>query len=302
MRLRSPGRLAQKTVQVILWIMVTIIYNLYLHPLRKYPGPLLARATGWWYIYHLCNGTQGKAFLKAHHKYGDVVRVGPNDLDYTDPQAWNDIYGHRSGHEEKENSKDKREIIQESPERDIIVATRHEHSFLRRLIAHGFSDKALREQQPTIHMYIDQLIQGVRLRAEKGSVVDLADWYSFLMFDIIGHLVYSESFESLQGEQYHPWVHMIETYVTAAAFIFSAQRLGILGSLFWKLVPKKFRSSRPAHHELVHQKLLRRLETTPTYTDLSTRMIEAYEKGELSVADLSVNTRVLVTAGENDLK
>lgn len=30
---------------------------------------------------------------KLHDKYGDVVRVAPNELSYTNPDAWQEIYG-----------------------------------------------------------------------------------------------------------------------------------------------------------------------------------------------------------------
>ncbi|KAF7194721.1 Cytochrome P450 monooxygenase, partial [Pseudocercospora fuligena] len=273
---------------------IEAFYNLYLHPLRKYPGPLLARATGLWYIYHLCNGSLTQATSDAHTKYGKIIRVGPRDLDYTDPRAWSDIYGHLGA---SENAKDSRELIFESDEVDIVGAPRMKHSALRRLLAHGFSDKALRDQQPVIQLYVDQLIQKFRAHASEGKAVNVTDWYSFVLFDITGHLVYGESFDCCQSERNHPWVQMLKDYVVAAAFIFAVQRIGFATSSFWQMVPAKYRKSRPKHHELVHLKLLRRLETKPEYSDLSQNMINAYEAGQLSLEDLTVNARVLVIAG-----
>lgn len=47
-------------------------------------------------------------WLKSlHEKYGDVVRISPDRLSYINPEAWRDIYGHRTaGH--KANPKDSR--------------------------------------------------------------------------------------------------------------------------------------------------------------------------------------------------
>jgi hypothetical protein len=35
-----------------------------------------------------------------HEKYGDVVRLAPDDLSFATKQAWKDIYMHRPGHKE----------------------------------------------------------------------------------------------------------------------------------------------------------------------------------------------------------
>lgn len=34
--------------------------------------------------------------LDIHHKYGDVVRIAPNELSFYSPQSYQDIYGHVS--------------------------------------------------------------------------------------------------------------------------------------------------------------------------------------------------------------
>jgi hypothetical protein len=64
-----------------------MLYNLFFHPLRKYPGPLLARATRWTWSYYLFQGTLEVYIGKAHDKYGDVVRVAPDELSYITGQA-----------------------------------------------------------------------------------------------------------------------------------------------------------------------------------------------------------------------
>ena len=40
-------------------------------------------------------GTLVHQLRDFHAKYGDMVRVGPNDLSRTDPATTGDIYGHR---------------------------------------------------------------------------------------------------------------------------------------------------------------------------------------------------------------
>lgn len=42
--------------------------------------------------------------LKMHGKYGEVIRLGPNELSFATEEGWRDIYMHRPGH--KETKKD----------------------------------------------------------------------------------------------------------------------------------------------------------------------------------------------------
>jgi hypothetical protein len=85
----------------MLWQIVTVVYNLFFHPLRKFPGPLLQRASAIPWAVQLVSGVQALRTQQLHAKYGNVVRIGPNHLSFTDPAAWKDIYGHKSADMEK---------------------------------------------------------------------------------------------------------------------------------------------------------------------------------------------------------
>ena len=49
--------------------------------------------------------------------------------------------------------------------------------------------------------------------------------------------------------------------------------------------------------DLVREKVLRRKERSPTYTDFMTHLLQAEEKGALEMGDLDSNARVLIVAG-----
>lgn len=90
---------------------VTISYNIFFHELRQYPGPFLARASGLWGFYLNLQGRRAHEIVKAHQRYGRfpchntaggptiltqnagrVVRVAPNLLSFSKPQAVREIY------------------------------------------------------------------------------------------------------------------------------------------------------------------------------------------------------------------
>lgn len=60
-------------------VFFTLAYRLSpFHPLAKYPGPLLAKASKFWAAYLSGIGDQHRCLKRLHDRYGDVVRIGRN--------------------------------------------------------------------------------------------------------------------------------------------------------------------------------------------------------------------------------
>ena len=47
-----------------------------LHPLARYPGPVLAKVSKFWHIWNSWDGKQHLYIQALHNKYGDIVRIG----------------------------------------------------------------------------------------------------------------------------------------------------------------------------------------------------------------------------------
>lgn len=54
-----------------------IIYNIYFHPLREFPGPLAGRASGWYltYIEVWKNESLCDAYLREHQQHGLLLNA-----------------------------------------------------------------------------------------------------------------------------------------------------------------------------------------------------------------------------------
>lgn len=64
-------------------------------PLKKIPGPFLAKFSNFWRFYDHYRQTHIETQKKLHEKYGDVVRLGPTTVSVADPNLLKTIYNTR---------------------------------------------------------------------------------------------------------------------------------------------------------------------------------------------------------------
>ncbi|ORY62226.1 cytochrome P450 ClCP1 [Pseudomassariella vexata] len=283
---------------VICYTLGTCIYNVWLHPLRNFPGPLMMRATRWPYHYKLIKGTLPLEVLDLHNRYGEVVRIAPNELAFANASAWNDIQGHRTKGGQAEMEKDMKFYrAVDDMESDIVNADRAEHSLLRRSLAHGFSDKSLRDQEPLITSYIDLLLQRLRENCDAGKkALNMAAWYNFATFDIIGDLAFGESFGCLENSAYHPWVGIIFKMARAGTILQVLNHFPRTKRYLLKLVPKSMAEQQEKHDALTRAKLERRMASGER-PDFVETMLKKKETLGLTIAKLQANSSILIIGG-----
>lgn len=83
--------------QVVCYICCYVLYNLYFHPLRNFPGPRLYAALRLPYTVNILNGNPHFVIADLHEKYGPVVRIAPDELAFAGQDSWRDIYGTYDG-------------------------------------------------------------------------------------------------------------------------------------------------------------------------------------------------------------
>ncbi|KAM0328787.1 hypothetical protein ACHAQA_005201 [Verticillium albo-atrum] len=304
----SYGKLLGIVVaSLIVYQAVSTTYNIFFHPLRHYPGPLLQRASKIpWYL-HYIGGTAAHHTQSLHERYGPVVRIGPHHLSFTDPQAYKDIYGHRIGAAADAPENPKATMFYHLSRRiphNIISSNLEDHRGLRRSLAHGFSDKAMREQEPIIGRYVDLLL--LRLHGQctsKGEdgksssgVVDIKEYYNWTTFDAIGDLVFGESFGCLEANAQHPWVDAILSAVRQGAFMIGLVYLGF-GEVVQLLMRLALATSVKRLSGYTDARLEARLAAKPGRVDLFEGVLRKREELGLTFAHLAGNASLLVIAG-----
>lgn len=134
--------------------MGTAIYNIYFHPLSKFPGPKSAAATPIPFVRRIISGDIFPWTLSLHQKYGEIVRIHPDELSIVAP-AWHDIYATRPPLPKPDVG-----TLRTQNKTPSLVTARSmkEHDRMRLVLSHGFSERALKEQEPIIQIFVDLLI------------------------------------------------------------------------------------------------------------------------------------------------
>ncbi|GAB1320619.1 Terpene synthase [Madurella fahalii] len=130
------------TITPRLTLVATISYNLFLHPLSKFAGPIWCRASILPWAYRFFCGEQPFSVHPLHKKYGPIVRISPSELSFAHPDAWRDIFGSGLG---KENAK--HHVFYDAIafngviSADFIAAEKDKHKLLKSLIVDGLSER-----------------------------------------------------------------------------------------------------------------------------------------------------------------
>lgn len=82
--LSSPAKaLLAAGVCLALWVASYVVYQVYFHPLARFPGPFLASVTDLWQVYQFLTLRQPYNLTELHAEYGQFVRYGPDKLSIT---------------------------------------------------------------------------------------------------------------------------------------------------------------------------------------------------------------------------
>ncbi|KAJ5157638.1 uncharacterized protein N7482_008738 [Penicillium canariense] len=292
---------------VLLGLIYSITYQLCWSPLARFPGPRL------WAISRIpgqLSVLRGYVHLDVtalHERYGPVVRVSPDELVFNTPQAFRDIYGARPG---GCFAKDPSHYLPPANGVNHLVCEidNASHARQRKLLAHAFSERALRDQESLITDYVDTMISKLRVEIQNGSTsIDIKNWMNYTTFDITGDLMFGESFGCLKNSTLHPWIDLIFKSIKALAFHGMARQFPVFHALLFALVPKRVKQKAVEHFDLAARRADRRLETKMARPDfmsaiLQNGMSESKEPdrdgGEIMTrARIHSNAFILIIAG-----
>ncbi|PCH02610.1 Cytochrome P450, E-class, group I [Penicillium occitanis (nom. inval.)] len=284
-------------VTSLMYMLITVIYNLYLHPLAHTPGPRGWSATRLRFIWSLLRGTIVHDFDQLHRRYGPLVRTAPDEISIADGHGWIDIYSANP-----QFLKDPTWWKSQPGHPDSLLSAidPDKHANIRRALAPGFTPRALKAQEHLVQRYVNLLVQRLREQVvENGNLleIDIAPWFNYTTFDIFGELGFGESFDCLQHSRYHPWIALLFNSVKAASIVAATRFYPWLESLLMKCIPQSLRKMQMDHYNQIVDKVQRRLSWELQQPDLMSHVIDDNGKTALPLGELNATFMILTTAG-----
>ncbi|XP_014557222.1 hypothetical protein COCVIDRAFT_37352 [Bipolaris victoriae FI3] len=286
---------------IALRLVLGVAYNLFLHPLKKFPGPKIAAATNLYFIYRLTRGEETSWITECHEKYGEVVRYAPGKLSYISPQAWKDIAGHRAGGR-AEFLKDMKAY---SPDVNgdynvVTEPTSESHGRVRRVFTNAFSDKALKLQEPLIAHYVNKLkkIIDKNVATDPETHIDLVKLYNCTTFDIMGDLTFGEPLGMLDTGKYTKWVRAVFESIKVLSLSRLVKEYPALGLVMKALMPPSLRGKDIEHFRHAADRVDKRLAkgTDIGKSDIWKLVLEN-QKVQLPLSKMHANASAFMVAG-----
>ncbi|KAK4443094.1 cytochrome P450 [Podospora aff. communis PSN243] len=177
------------------------VYNLYFHPLRRFPGPKKAAIGAFLEFYYevVKDGTYIWEIEKMHRKYGPIVRINADELHISDPEFYGTIY---AGGGRRINKDEATVAAYTVPRASIATVDHDRHRVRRAMLNPYFSRKAITNLEPLIHERIDSLFEKLDDYHAQGTVVDLEKAFSALTGDVITAYFYGSHGDHLSSENF----------------------------------------------------------------------------------------------------
>ncbi|CAI7641908.1 unnamed protein product [Penicillium pancosmium] len=268
-----------------------LFYRAFWHRLSGFPGPYLAKLSNFY-----VTGLSARKFQlydeveKLHQKYGDYVRLGPTELSITDPLAVKALYSSAA-----KVGKGPWYTVLEPKVSLQMERDKKEHARRRKVWDQGFSSKALRDYEPRVAYYTDQLI--VAIEKSVGKPINMTDWFNYYSFDIMGDLSFGKSFNMLVDGK--------EAYILKQLHT-DMQSVGLFSHLTWLFPFFKRTPGLNADYlrfwAWIGEQVEERIKNIPDRPDIFSWILDAFQRGPKTKqdhADLHGDAYLIIVAGSD---
>ncbi|KAH6703791.1 cytochrome P450 67 [Verticillium dahliae] len=181
-----------------------VLYRSLFHPLRRFPGPFAAKLSG---AYSTRLARKNEQFFieakKLHETYGDFVRIGPTEISIAHPTAVQALHANSSP-----CSKGPWYNTQ-LPARSVhTTRDREDHGRRRKAWDRGFSSKSLRDYEPRVRTYTNQLL--TQIDAKKHGAINVSKEFNLYSFDVMGNLAFGKNFGLIMSQKMHPAMELLQ--------------------------------------------------------------------------------------------
>lgn len=182
----------------IVYSFIRGIYNLYFHPLSKYPGPKLVAVSNVWYAYNWLTGKWLWKIEEVLKRYGDVVRIAPNELVFLTPQAGRDIHATHVKNLETFVKTDFEDLGEDGGISFEIDPVKHRE--VAKKLAPAFSTRNTKAKEAVLHKYVDSFVEKMKTIGGKKEI-ELRQWADWLTMDISADMTYNRQMNQMKDEK-----------------------------------------------------------------------------------------------------
>ncbi|KAH6988294.1 cytochrome protein [Ilyonectria sp. MPI-CAGE-AT-0026] len=184
----------------IFWYWVLpLLHGIFLSPLRRVPGPFLARVSRLWEFYSLWKGQSNLDFIRLHEKYGPVVRIAPNRYSFSRQEDVKTIYalGGRFFKSDYYAA-----MLTGDPLVDNMFPTINddEHRDRRRKISSLYTMSTMITYEKAVDEMTAVLTKKLRAIANEGRPFHFPRFMQYYAFDVIGQITFDQSFGMMEKE------------------------------------------------------------------------------------------------------
>lgn len=192
----------------VLYALGFVAYQLWFHPLAKYPGPFLGRITNLHSAYYAWRGCGHLHIVQCHEKYGPYVRIAPGRLLVNSTTGIKTIYSYSK---DFQKSQVYNLMVHRAPN-TLTAIDKKAHGRKRRILSQGLSEAAIRSYEPIILEQIHKLCDIWARLSDMSTAVpeekqaawsipqNMARWANYLTFDIMSSVIFGATFDLLSKE------------------------------------------------------------------------------------------------------
>ncbi|KAL4865141.1 hypothetical protein BDV12DRAFT_211216 [Aspergillus spectabilis] len=272
----------------------------YFSPLSRIPGPWYASLTGLRLSYSVFANNRIHYVHALHHKYGPIVRIGPQEIDVADPVAGREIHRMGSGFTKAPFYA----LLSPGPVDNIFnFRDAKLHSARRKLYARGFTLQSLRnEWEPRVREITKLTVQRIKHDALQGEA-EVMGWWTLMANEVVCQLTFGGGEGTVAKGVKEPFVLMLE------------RRMGDLAHLLKHFAPPAYYIGRmlawfipPLQDVFYSQEKMfaaggdvvsRAREVKSTSSGPSNLFNKALEAGSLTDTDIITDAGALLLAGSD---
>ena len=238
---------------------------------------------------------------QLHRKYGDIVRIAPNELSFSSVKSYKGIYGRPS--EEKL-------LFTKAPVYDglfsppglVNIRDPAIHRRQKQDLGPAFSAASLRKQEGIIHQYVDMFLQLIgKIGGPDTEGANLAEGFNWLTFDIVGDLAFGESFDAVASGKTSHWESISHNRHYWASLQGFCKQFPLLYLVIPFIASRKILEDYRTYQRMAAEKTKRRVERQHDGASRADFFDHVLRKGDYPLATMESQASTLIGAGSETI-